>query len=154
MLVDGKENIADVGTRPDDLKIEDFSPGSEWEKGKPWMKLRVEEAVENGIIKPVEKIRLEDEEKKPFKKGIAYEDFSTNPMVVAFASKQNIDNEKIQQRLQFSKYLYNPLLRSFRSVVRITALVLKAVKCFKKMRISKLVKQGKVEKDALKEFDV
>ena len=152
--VDGKENIADVGTRPDDTKIEDFSPGSEWEIGKPWMRLRVEEAVENGIIKPVEKIRLEDEEKKPFKKGIAYEDFSTNPMVVAFASKQNIDNEKIERRLQFSKYLYNPLLRSFRSVVRITALVLKAVKCFKKLRISKLVKQGKLEKDALKEFDV
>ena len=118
------------------------------------MKLKVEEAVKEDIIKPVEKIKLEDEDKKLFKKGIAYEDFSTNPMIVAFATKHNINNEKTQQRLEFSKYLYNPLLRSFRSVVRITALVLKAVKRFKKMRISKLVKQGKLDKDALKEFDV
>ena len=54
--VDGKQNIADTGTRSEDLKIEDFCPGSEWELGKPWMKLEVKEAEEKGIIKPVEMI--------------------------------------------------------------------------------------------------
>ena len=44
--VDGKFNIADTGTRPDSLKIEDFCPGSEWEKGKEWMKLEIKEAEE------------------------------------------------------------------------------------------------------------
>ena len=62
--VDGKQIIADTGTRPDDLKFEDFCPGSEWEHGKQWMKLEVGEAVEKNIIKPVEKIKLEDDEEK------------------------------------------------------------------------------------------
>ena len=119
-----------------------------------WMKIKVEEAEEKGVIKPVEKIKLEDEEKKQFKRGISYDDFSTNPMVVAFVAKQNVDNAKVQERLKFSNYLYNPLSRSFKSVVRITALVLKAVKSFKKFRILKLVKQGKLNKESLKEFDV
>ena len=68
--VDGKENVADVGTRPDQLSLDNFCPGSEWEKGKQWMKLPIEEAEKVGVIKPVEKIKLEDEEKEDFTNGI------------------------------------------------------------------------------------
>ena len=152
--VDGKQNIADIGTRPDDLKIKDFCPGSEWEKGKPWMNLEVDEAKKQGIIKPVEMIKLEDEDKKVFKKGITYDDFSLNPMIIAFSVNSKMDKVKIQERLEFSEYLYNPLLRSFRSLVRITALVLKAVKIFKKRRTMKLIKDGKLSVEALDEFDI
>ena len=152
--VDGKFNIADTGTRPDSLKIEDFCPGSEWEKGKEWMKLEVKEAEEKGVIKHVDQIKLEDEEKKVFKKGINYEEFTTNPMVIAFVAKNRIEKSKIDERLEFSRYLYNPLLRSFKSVVRITALVLKAVKCFKTLRISRLIKNGKMDESALDKPDI
>ena len=151
--VDGKFNIADTGTRPDSLKIEDFCPGSEWEKGKEWMKLEIKEAEEKGVIKHVDQIKLEDEEKKVFKKGINYEEFTTNPMVIAFTAKSKVENSKVEERLEFSRYLYNPLLRSFKSVVRITALVLKAVKCFKKLRIFRLNKNGKMDESALNEPD-
>ena len=152
--VEGKENVADIGTRPDILSIEHFCPGSEWEKGKPWMKLEVKQAEEQGVIKPVEMIKLEDEEKKAFKKGITYDDFTLNPMIVALSARHGIDHEKIQQRLEFSEYLFNPLLRSFKSVVRITALVLKAVRLFKRKRIQGLIRDGKVGEEALKESDV
>ena len=152
--VDGKQNIADTGTRPDDLKVEDFCPGSEWEHGKQWMKLEVEEAVEKNIIKPVEKIKLEDEEKKVFRKGITYEDFSTNPMIIALSAKHKIDKTKVQQRAQFSNYIYDPLSRSFGSVVRITALVLKAVKIFKMKRIVKLIKKEKCDETELEKFEI
>ena len=96
--MEGKENVADIGTRPDILSIENFCPGSEWEKGKPWMKLEVKQAEEQGVIKPVEMIKLEDEEKKAFKKGITYDDFTLNPMIVALSARHGIDQEKIQQR--------------------------------------------------------
>ena len=60
--VDGKENVADIGTRPDHLTIKSFCPGSEWDLGKPWMKMKVADAVESGAIKLIENIKLEDEE--------------------------------------------------------------------------------------------
>ena len=51
--VDGKENISDLGTRPDLLTVEQMSPCSEWLTGKAWMKEPVENAIENGILKKI-----------------------------------------------------------------------------------------------------
>ena len=32
-------NSADVGTRPDKLKVQDVGPGSVWQEGYPWMRM-------------------------------------------------------------------------------------------------------------------
>ena len=50
--------------------------------------------------------------------------------------------------------MYNPLHRSFKSVVRITALVLKAVRLFKIKRVLGLIRDGKADKKVLEEYDV
>jgi hypothetical protein len=39
-------NSADMGTRPDKLKIQDVGPGSLWQEGYPWMRMDMDEAVE------------------------------------------------------------------------------------------------------------
>ena len=49
--VDGKSNVADIGTRPDLLIAEQLLPGSDWIRGKAWMKLPVEEAIKIGVIR-------------------------------------------------------------------------------------------------------
>ena len=41
-------NSADLGTRSDKLKILNVGPGSVWQEGYPWMKMDIDEAVENG----------------------------------------------------------------------------------------------------------
>ena len=53
-----KVNSADGGTRPDKLKIHDVWPGSVWQEGYPWMKIYINEAVENGYIKPASELSL------------------------------------------------------------------------------------------------
>ena len=53
----------------------------------------------------------------------------------------------------FSNYLYPPLNRSFKSVVRITALVLLAVAKFKRLSIRKKIERGEQSKLALRAVD-
>ena len=49
--VDGKQNPADVGTRPELITAESVKPGSVWLKGTDWMKLSIDKAKESGVIK-------------------------------------------------------------------------------------------------------
>ena len=72
--VDGKHNVADTGTRPDLLTADQLMPDSEWIRGKAWMKLSEEEAVQSGIIKNTNDIILDNDAKKIFKEGIIIED--------------------------------------------------------------------------------
>ena len=68
--VDGKENASDIGTRPDVLKPEDLVPGSTWMTGSPWMKLDIDSALNTGIIKKVDDIKMDNEARKSFKEGV------------------------------------------------------------------------------------
>ena len=95
----------------------------------PWMKLEVEEAIKSGVIRNVEDIKLDNESRKAFKEGVLL-DSSLN-----YAANQTHDDPrylvtKTIERDKFSNYIFPPLKRSFRGFVRITALVLLAVKKF------------------------
>ena len=50
------QNPSDCGTRPDLVVDSDIGPGSRWENGLPWMKGEIEDAVNSGILTPIEKI--------------------------------------------------------------------------------------------------
>ena len=131
--VEGKENVSDIGTRPDILKPEDIMPGSDWLVGKPWMKWDTAKALETGTIKKVEDIVLDNEAKRSFKEGVML-DSSLNNLVHSAAvndSRQSFA-QKVVEREEFSTYLYPPLRRKFTSFVRITALVIVAYRRFKK----------------------
>ena len=126
--VAGEENPTDVGTRPELITAESVRPGSVWMQGKPWMNLEMEEAKKLGIIKTVEEIKLTNEEKKVFKKGIVYDTFEeADPTVFSVTKIASFDKQKTKARQDFSKYIFPPLKRSFKSLVRITALVLAAI---------------------------
>ena len=56
-----EENLADLGTRPEKVKISDVGPDSEWECGKEWMHGDVQTAVEKGILTPINQLRLNEE---------------------------------------------------------------------------------------------
>ena len=62
--VEGKENVSDIGTRPDLVTSDIFCPGSEWMNGRPWMKQTYEHIIQSGILKSVSKIKLENDEKR------------------------------------------------------------------------------------------
>ena len=62
--VQGIENCADVGTRPDNVNVECLLPGAPWLSGREWMKVPHEEALAKGVIKSVKDIKLTNEVKK------------------------------------------------------------------------------------------
>ena len=68
--VNGKDNVADIGTRPELLKPEQLMPGSEWLCGKTWMTEPISSAVTSGVIKGVNEIKLDNDAKKLLKEGI------------------------------------------------------------------------------------
>ena len=55
-----EENLADLGTRPEKVRLTDVGPDSEWENGKPWMRCEVSQAIDNGILKPISELRGEE----------------------------------------------------------------------------------------------
>jgi hypothetical protein len=65
-------NSADVGTKPDKLKIQDMGPGSVWQEGYPWMRMDVDEAVENGFMNPASHLRMNPEEEDDYDRGFMY----------------------------------------------------------------------------------
>ena len=69
MHVQGKVNPADVGTRPDTITVKDIIQGSVWLEGYPWMKKPLEQAKAEGIVKSIEDIKLENDQKKVMKEG-------------------------------------------------------------------------------------
>ena len=48
--VQGSENCADIGTRPDSITTESLLPGSPWLSGKEWMRQPHEDSLKSGII--------------------------------------------------------------------------------------------------------
>ena len=152
--VDGKHNPCDVGTRPELITAESVRPGSIWLSGYDWMKDSLEQAHKDGIIKSVEDIKLTNDKKKTFKEGIAYDAFDdVEQGIFAVAQVGKIDAQKMQERLSTSDYLYDPLKRSFKSLVRITALIILAKVKLMKLLIRKKIERGEVDKSELKRLD-
>ena len=147
--VQGSENCADIGTRPDSVTLESILPGSEWLEGREWMRNSHEEAVSKGIIKSVLDIKLSNEAKKIMKEGIIFDQFEADDSKVAVAKINLIDVKKVAEREAFSEYIYPPLKRSFRPTVRIISLVLLAVRRFKEGALVARIKAGKAVQEDL-----
>ena len=113
----------DLGTRPDKVTAEDVSPESLWFNGLPWMKLDVDQAVELEILTPVSKLRLSEEEKKDYKRGLIID---SEPEIITYGhalSEKRI--QAILDRAEYSKdlFLLNPGKWPFRKTVRILGYV-------------------------------
>ena len=68
--VQGAFNLADLGTRPSVVEAKDISPNSEWICGKDWMKQPYEDVLNQGILKKVSDIKLDNDAKKVLKEGL------------------------------------------------------------------------------------
>ena len=55
------QNLADLPTRPEKVSSVDADPLSVWHRGLDWMKLDLEQAVENSILTPLEQLSMSDE---------------------------------------------------------------------------------------------
>ena len=83
--MDGKHNPTDTGTRPDQVSIGSISPGLTWLKGFPWMPGTIEQAKQDGIVKSVNNIKINNESKKTVKEGIMFDTFNKSNDGSAFA---------------------------------------------------------------------
>ena len=120
--------VADIGTRPEKVRVEDVKPGSRWQSGECWMKMAVNQAITQGSIKPALELRVNDDEKDEFKDGIVYDKI---PEVLTRGHALNQDRiTKIEKRALFSQYVVLPTKFNFKKSFRITMLVIKFVaKC-------------------------
>ena len=57
------------------VTAEDVFPGSIYLCGLPWMRMFVQDAVDDGTIKPIASIKLGHEQSKVVKKGIVFDTF-------------------------------------------------------------------------------
>ena len=129
--VSSSSNPADLGTRPETVKDSDVGPNSRWEKGLPWMKESIDKAVETGILTPVSKLRLCEEEKEAFDKGMVFEKTKEiltrgHPTVLLSTRVENV-----KSRSEFSDYLLSPTKFKFEKVIQIYATVFRFVRSFK-----------------------
>ena len=132
--VKSNENLADLGTRPEKVKISDIGPDSEWECGKNWMCEDIKVSIDQGILTPITKLRLsEEKDTDVFKEGLLSGD---SDLFCNIVNETRV--EKLIQRFNFSQYLLNPTKYDFKKVVRIYALVISFIeKC--KQKVSKKI---------------
>ena len=120
--------MADVGTRPDKVNIEDVMPGSRWHNGEAWMKWKAGQAIAQGCIKPATELRINDEDKDDFKEGVVFERFPELLTRGHTLNKERIN--KMEKRAKFSNYLVLPTKFNFKLSFRVIMLVIKfIVKC-------------------------
>ena len=136
-------NPADIGTRKG-ARIEDVAPGSEWESGKPWMKLSFDELRQAKLLKTVEDIKYKREQMAEIKKeavGATTDLCDAGFTVVAqpntarcflvdrkpYALLSEVSN-KVKERLQFSQYLVDPNKYKFSTFVRVQSMIIKAAR--------------------------
>ena len=132
-------NPADLGTRPKLVQLSDVGPNSAWEKGKPWMKEEIDNAVEKGILVPAKSLRLTDKEEDDYKKGFVYEKTPEilTPGHTVMMTKAGI--EKVKERQEFSDYLIPPNKFKFERLVRIYSMVRKFIKNSQSKRMQRKI---------------
>ena len=121
---------ADCGTRPDKVGVEDILVGSKWHSGDQWMTWPYQKAINEGCIKPVSELRLNDDEKEEFKDGIIFERM---PELLTRGHPANqVRISEIEKRARFSNYVLLPTKFRFSKFMGIMIVVLKfIVKCRK-----------------------
>ena len=131
-------NPADIGTRKG-ASIEDVAPGSEWESGKPWMKLSFNELRQSDILSSVEDIKLRKEQLAEIKKetiGTPIDLCDSGFTVTArcfLAEDRSIAllseiSKRVKERLNFSQYLVDPNKFKFSKFVRVLAIIIKVAR--------------------------
>ena len=151
--VEGKENLSDIGTRPELVNASTVSPESEWIQGKSWMYDSYEEALNSGVIKNVSDIQLTHESKKKLKEGLLIED-DVERRVRGFIIRTNQDNAgKIAECELFSGYIYPPLKYTFRRTVRTVACIFLAARKFKVLLLRAKSRRGMDVEDQLQQLN-
>ena len=100
-------NPADVGTRPSLVTEEDVGPESVWEVGYPWMKGTIDDAVKNGILTPISKLRVKEEQEEDFNKGVIIEK-SQEILTRGHQVLLNSRIENVKSRSEYSNYIIEP----------------------------------------------
>ena len=154
--IEGKENPADIGTRPDTVSAITIHPNSEWMCGKPWMRLGYEEALSKGIVKKAKDVKLDQQSTKKFKEGLA-EEAEYEREVKGFLVRQSESSKsaaaKVVKCEAESSYVYPPLKYRFRRTVRTIACVLLAIRKFKLLRLEAKARDGIDVKDQQEELN-
>ena len=150
-------NPADIGTRRG-ATLKDVNCDSEWIKGKPWMSLPLVD-LRSSYLKSVDSIKYRQEQIDEIKRELMgpAEDlcdsqfhlltrnscsFAQSKCFLAggsrcYTSESDIST-KVRERLLLSKYLIDPNKFKFMKVIRVMALVIKAVKLFLSFKEKKL----------------
>ena len=121
-------NSADVGTRPDKLKIQDVGPGSVWQEGYPWMRMD----VEHGFIKPASHLRMNPEKEDDYDRGLVY-----NKVPEILTRGHQVSQKRvarIEERVAYAKYLILPTAYPFTKLVRVYSMVFSFISKFRKGR--------------------
>ena len=127
-----EDNICDIGSRPDKVSINDVGPQSKWETGLDWMKGSIDQAVEDGILKPAKELIMNTEEEDDFRKGFVFEkghEILTRGHLAYPARVQ-----KVKERMEATDYLFNPAKFAFDKTVRVLSIVFRFIKSFKCMK--------------------
>ena len=115
--IDSKNNLADLGTR--DAQVSDITLGSEWQSGKWWMSLPIEQMP----IRSREEVQLNQQERQDANKEVKAADICG---VCLPALK-----DKVAERYSFSKYVVDPCLFPWPKSVRVLAFVFKFIEKLK-----------------------
>ena len=127
-----EENLADLGTRPEKVRISDVGPQSEWECGKPWMHGELSDTIQEGILKPISELRLgAEKDTEQYREGLFFGG-DTPDMFCNAVNRNRV--ELLQLRVEFFDYLLLPTRFVFKKIVRIMAIVVAFInKCRKKV---------------------
>ena len=121
--VTSSQNPADIGTRPDKVTVYDVGPNSKWEHGEDWMHGDIEDAVDQGILRPAVDLLLTRDLEEEYSKRLLYE--SQVPEIITRGHAVNQGRvDLIHERSEFSDYLIVPTKYPFRKTVRIYTMVM------------------------------
>ena len=115
--------VADIGTRPEKVKIKDVMPGSRWHDGETWMRSTIAQAIAQGQLKPALDLRINEEEKEEFRDGVVFDKI---PEVLTRGHALNQSRiSKLEERAQYSDYVVIPTKFNFKRSFRVTMMVIK-----------------------------
>ena len=132
--VSGKDNPADIGTRPSNITEDDVVPGSRYEKGNHWMTLETSDAVGQEFLTPAAGLKLSPDKSKDYSEGLVLE--PDVPEVIVKGHTCVLDGEVqcfaatrrelIAERAEYSGYDPDllPTKRSFPVMLRVTTMVI------------------------------
>ena len=137
-------NCSDVGTRPGKVSLQEVGPGSVWQEGHPWMRLDVDEAVEQGYIKPASKLRMTAEEEHDYDRGLVYEKIPEVLTKGHVVSTKRVD--LMEERAAHATYLLLPTKFSFPKTVRVYSVVFSFISKCRRGRVilSRLLCEGQL----------